>query len=190
MRHDGKPSIRTAMANTDMMKTATWLRRAEALLSKEIGANQSEKEMEDEMMFISRLVSEAPTILSISKELPKLVGALDTIDANNTEKTSFPISHFFQERRASEVNDAVIDNSEHITGKRKSIISPGDNDDIPDSPTNPMKILASLSSQAAPAPIIVAKCTATCPTMSNSASATDDAADFVNFLQSVVHGEK
>ncbi len=175
VRWAGKPKAQTANTDNDIIKTASWLERAEDILSQEIGTNQVQKEIEDEMMVISSLVSEAPEILAISKKLPKLLNTLNTIGASS--KATIPSSC-----------TSVGDDLEHNAVKWSESGSKGD--EVDDSPTYPMKILASLSSQATPVPIIDANFATTCPTSSSTTAATEGAEDFVNFIQSVVQVKK
>lgn len=84
----GVPAITTSMVSTNdaniqsnkaqrnMIQTATWLDRADKILlpkKAEIDQFQRQKEIEDEMKEISRLISESPEILAISADLPKLL---------------------------------------------------------------------------------------------------------------------
>ena len=179
IRCAGKPNTQIATTNNDMIKTATWLKRAEDILSQEIDTNKDQNEIEEEMMVISSLVSEAPEIVTISKRLPKLFHTSNTIGgASTTPKTTIPSSHISQGNDSE--RNAVKWNESGLKG-----------DEVDDSPTYPMKLLASLSSQATPAPIIDTNCTATRTTPNNTTTAaTEDAEDFVNFLQSVVHVKK
>jgi hypothetical protein len=170
-RWAGKSNTQIATTNNDMMKTATWLKRAEDILSQEIDTNQDQNEIEEEMMVISSLVSDAPEVVTISKRLPQLLHTSNTIGGAGSQ-----ISQGSDSER-----NAVNWNESGLKG-----------DAVDDSPTYPMKLLASLSSQATPAPIIDANCTTTSfPTSNNTTTvATEDAEDFVNFLQSVVHVKK
>ena len=174
MRWESDPNSQITATSNDTIKTASWLKRAEDILSQEIGTNQAENEIEAEMMVISSLVSEAPEILAISKQYT-------ADDASSALNATIPSSR-----------NITIDNDiERIAATRNDSGTKGD--EVDDSPSYPMKLLASLSSQATPVPIIDANCTATtCPTQSTSSTtaATEDAEDFVNFLQSVVHDKK
>ena len=156
--------------NNEMRKTASWLKRAEDVLSKDIGTTHVQKEIEDEMMVISSLVSEAEGIAGSRFGRD----GKDDIDGASTTtlKTPIPSSHI-----------PIGNDSYHIAVKLNE--SGSIEDEVNDSPTYPMKILATLSSQATPVPIIDASLV-TCATPSSTTVATEDAEDFVNFLQSVV----
>ncbi len=173
-------SLETDMRwNNDIIKTASWLERADDVLSHEIGTNQVQKEIEDEMMAISSLVSEAPEVLAISKQLLKLLNTSKTIGEASATTTTTTLKATIPSSHTSLGND-----SQHNSVNWSESGSKGD--EVDDSPTYPMKILAFLSSQAAPVPII----DASCPTSSSTTAATEDAVDFVNFIQSVVQDKK
>ncbi len=159
----------SSKAKSDIAKTATWLDEAEALLSKKINGNQ--REIQEEMKVIESLINQGPAILSISAELPKILGS-------NRMIPTMQKLHSCPDLRILSSTDGVYPEQEVTTpptGKRKR--SQSGEDFITNSPNNPMKILASLSSQAAPVPIkhsVVA-----------GRTVQEDAKTFVNFLQSV-----
>ena len=147
---------------SNITKTATWLDEAATLLSKKIGSCSFQTQIEDEMKALKSLIDQAPEILSLSADLPKL---LDNKNSNlQQSNTSLP--------------NLSVQNTH--TGKRKLSLS------NTDSPENAMKILASLSSQAVPVPINESNRGEVHCTNSPRADA-EDARTFVNFLQSVEH---
>jgi hypothetical protein len=173
--------IQSANWKNDIIKAATWLTRAESLMSNDVQSNHSQKYIEDEMEVIASLIEEAPEILLISTDLPKLLECKNDTEPSirlqaNQKLHSCPelsiLSPSCAEARHSEKTVSTSN-----SGQRKRSLSNCD-DATTDSPTNPMKILASLSSQAAPL------------NTNNTKAVADDATAFVNFLQSVVHVNK
>jgi hypothetical protein len=154
-------------------KTAHWLYRAERILSKTgtrvgnaDGATSPAREVDDstngesDLEMISRLVQEAPVILSAASDLSR-----------QKESRNRP-------------------SQQHVTlslrQKRKHCT---DFADVLDSRSNPMKLLASISSHAAPVPILQEdlpneKQLRSRPT-NTGASISEDAETFVHFLQSM-----
>jgi len=63
-------NIQSKKAHRDIIQTATWLEQADTLLSKKTENNQvqRQKEIEDEMKEISRLITQSPEILAISAD--------------------------------------------------------------------------------------------------------------------------
>lgn len=168
--------IESADSRNDVAKAATWLTWAEYLLSKNIENNHIQKDIENEMKAIAVLIEEAPEILAISKILPQRLGCKDHVDPSPGLQV-YQKLHSCPELRMSTSSAEVIHSKETAhpptaAGGRKRSMSSCD--DAMDSPTNPMKILASLSSQAAPMNI------------NNIQAVAEDASAFVNFLQSVV----
>ena len=148
-------------------RTAMWLEGADNLLS---GRSSAKIEIEDEMKAISILIEQAPGIL---ENLPKL--------RNNKHNQSCPklpiictISGSSSRQVYTEQRDTVY------TGRRKGSLG-----NETDSPNSAMKILASLSSQAAPVPIDTTNRGECVDNVNNSRSAIADAQTFVDFLQSV-----
>jgi hypothetical protein len=164
-------------SRNDVAKAATWLTWAEYLLSKNIENNHVQKDIESEMKAIAVLVEEAPEILAISKDLPKRFGCKDHTDQSPGLQVYQKLHSCPELRIISTSSAEVIHSKETVytpnaAGKRKWSMSSCD--DAMDSPTNPMKILASLSSQAEPL------------NTNNIRAVAEDATAFVNFLQSVV----
>mmetsp|Transcript_573 Transcript_573/g.1239 ORF Transcript_573/g.1239 Transcript_573/m.1239 type:complete len:251 (-) Transcript_573:16-768(-) len=196
-----KVSIQSDKAKNDITKTATWLERAETLLLKKTESNQVQKEIEEEMKEISHLITEAPAILAISADLPKVLENTYEVEPSNRFQASIQKLQSCPDLRIL-CNDSDMGHhgqsvSTPTAGKRKHSLS--DDENTTGSPNNPMKLLASLSSQAAPVPIDAnddAKLTAPSSNTNNSVAIpnnnvdAEDAKTFVNFLQSVVHVNK
>ena len=155
----------SSKAKSDIAKTATWLDEAEALLSKKKDGNQQKKR--EEMKVIEGLINQGPAILSISAELPKILGSNRVIPTMH-KLHSCPDLRILS---STDVEYPEQDVTTPPTGKRKR--SQSGEDFITNSPNNPMKILASLSSQAAPISVVAGR------------TVQEDAKTFVNFLQSV-----
>ena len=177
MRRVENTTMESADTRNDVAKAATWLTWADYLLSKNIQNKHVQKDIENEMKAIAKLIEEAPEILAISKDLPKQLGRKDHTDPSSGLQANQKL-HSCPELRILSTSSAEVGHSEQTVstptaGKRKRSIS--NCDDAMDSPTNPMKILASLSSQAAPL------------NTNNIQAGAEDATAFVNFLQSVVH---
>merc|ERR1712194_324165 len=71
------------MGKNDITKTASWLDQADDHLSKNTTCNETQRNIEDEMREISRLISEAPAILAISSDLPKTLSNSHTGESGN-----------------------------------------------------------------------------------------------------------
>ncbi|KAL7532739.1 hypothetical protein ACHAWF_004227 [Thalassiosira exigua] len=179
-----------AHAKSEIAKAATWLEKAESILSKETECSLVKKEIEDEMREISVLIKDAPEILAMSAELPNLLGKSDSNTSGNYDQTSISGSTL-----ARDADYGTTKQSEQLgpitsAGKRKRI---GGNDSPLDSPNASMKLLASLSSQAAPVPIDSAYHVSPTPNATNPGDQrvnAEDAKTFVNFLQRVEHVNK
>ena len=179
-------NIQSANLRDDITKTAAWMEKACALLTKETEGNHMlQKDIEDEMKEIALLVEEAPAIISVSSDLPKLLNS----ECNKTESTNIGLQTSIHKLNScSDVRtlatESCTEYAQSITtataGKRKRDLC--DDGNANDSPNNPMKLLASLSSQAAP---IVTKDDGNGRETRNHR--VDDAKTFVNFLQSVVN---
>lgn len=187
--NENKVNILSDKAKNDITKTATWLERADSLLSNTKQTNPMQKEIETEMKEIARLIEEGEAVLAVSKNLPKI------FDNNTSGQSSNKISqssihklHSCPDLRMGHSEQSI---STSTAGKRKRSLS--DDENISDSPIDPMKLLASLSSQAAPVPVNAA-CRVTDSSTGNSSERipeiksedAEDAKTFVNFLQSVV----
>ena len=172
--------VQSSNSKNDIIKAATWLTRAETLLSKNIQSNHIQKDIEDEMKVIASLIEEAPEILAISADLPKLLDPKKEIEPGTRLQSNHKLHSCPELRILSSSSDKVRHSeqtvSTPIAGKRKRSLS--NCNDAVDSPNNPMKILASLSSQAAPL------------NTNNTKAVAEDATAFVNFLQCVVHVNK
>ena len=142
-------------AKNDITITATWLEKAETLLSTKSENNQVQKEIEDEMRQISNLITEAPKLLSMSNMSHK-------IKSNNGLNPPDPriLSH---------------------PGTKKGCGEKSDPTSIERNENNPMKLLASISSQATPVQTNVNKDSK--PIVASTR--TKEAKLLVNFLQSV-----
>lgn len=70
MNEVNTPSVK---AQKDITETASWLECADTLLSKKTESNLVQKDIEEEMREISRLIAESPAILAISADLPKIL---------------------------------------------------------------------------------------------------------------------
>lgn len=149
-----KVNVLSARGNTDVTKTARWLDRADALLAKKSENNQLENEIKEEMRAISHLIKGAPEILAISADLPKHLGSKSNIEPSVTLQTPIHKLHSCPDLRilctSSDMEHTEQSVSTPTTGKRKRSLSV---ENLADSPNAPMKLLASLSSQAAPVPI-------------------------------------
>lgn len=171
--------IQSSNTKNDITKAATWLTWAETLLSKNIQRNHIQKDIEEEMKVIANLIKEAPEILAISTDLPKLLGRKKETEPGSRLQANQKLHSCPELRILSSTSDDARHCeqtvSTHTAGKRKRSLS--NCNDAMDSPNNPMKILASLSSQAA-------------PLNTNTKAVAEDATAFVNFLQSVVHVDK
>ena len=119
------------------------------------GRSSAENEIEDEMKAISILIEQAPVILA---NLPRI----STSSGSSSRQV-------YTEQRDT-----------FYTGRRKGSLG-----NETDSPNSAMKILASLSSQAAPVPIDTTNRGDCVDNVNNSRSAIADAQTFVDFLQSV-----
>jgi DNA repair ATPase RecN len=180
-------NIQRTNTRNEITKTAAWMEKAETLLTKETESNQMlQKDIEDEMKEIALLVEEAPAILAISSDLPKLLNS----ECNKTESTNIGLQTSIHKLNScSDVRtlatESCTEYEQSITtataGKRKYNLCDDENTTT-DSPNNPMKLLASLSSQAAP---IVTKDDG--DGCESKETRVDDAKTFVNFLQSVVN---
>mmetsp|Transcript_42277 Transcript_42277/g.72186 ORF Transcript_42277/g.72186 Transcript_42277/m.72186 type:complete len:397 (-) Transcript_42277:953-2143(-) len=179
-------------AKNDITKAAAWLDHAEALLSKKTESNQANKEIEEEMKEISRLITEAPAILAISADLPKMIGNAYKVETNKILPAPIHKLHSCPDLRIlsteSEMGQPEQTVSTPTAVKRKRSLSDDENATT-DSPNNPMKLLASLSSQAAPVPID-ASCNNPKALPNDNHNDAEDAKTFVNFLQSMVHVNK
>lgn len=187
-------NIPSAKTKKDIAKISDWLDKSGALLSlEEDNRHQMKKEdIEEEMKQLSQLMEEGgATILAISAELPKLLGKTDaSVSQSISLQGSMHKLHSCPDLRILCTKSGVEQPggqsvSTPNAGKRKRSLS----DDYlspTDSPNNPMKLLASLSSQAVPVPIggdNDAKQHAT--TATRPMNVDQDAKAFVNFLQSV-----
>jgi len=195
-----KLNIHSDKAKKDITQTATWLERAEMLLSNKstTESSQRQREIEEEMKEISRLITEGSgEILTISADLPNILNA----EPKKSPQAPIHKLHSCPDLRIL-CSETELRHSEQLVstptaGKRKRLLS--DDESIPDSPNNPMKLLASLSSQAAPVPIDSNHNAKRAASSSNSNESeavpnnnvdAEDAKTFVNFLQSVVHVRK
>lgn len=171
--------IQSSNTKNDITKAATWLTWAETLLSKNIQRNHIQKDIEEEMKVIANLIKEAPEILAISTDLPKLLGRKKETEPGSRLQANQKLHSCPELRILSSTSDEARHCEQTVStptaGKRKRSLS--NCNDAMDSPNNPMKILASLSSQAA-------------PLNTNTKAVAEDATAFVNFLQSVVHVDK
>lgn len=148
-------------------RTAMWLEGADNLLS---GRSSAKIEIEDEMKAISILIEQAPGIL---ENLPKL--------RNNKHNQSCPKLPIICTSSGSSSRQVYTEQRDTVyTGRRKGSLG-----NETDSPNSAMKILASLSSQAAPVPIDTTNRGECVDNVNNSRSAIADAQTFVDFLQSV-----
>ena len=188
-------NILSAKTKKDVAKISDWLDKSGALLSKEDDNSQQifkKEEIEKEMKQLSQLIEEGgATMLAISAELPKLFGKTDdSISQSISLQGSMHKLHSCPDLRKLCTKSGIEQPggqsvSTPTTGKRKRSLS----DDYlspTDSPSNPMKLLASLSSQAVPVPIggdNDAKQHA--KTATQPMNVDQDAKAFVNFLQSV-----
>lgn len=181
--------IESAKAKNDIIKTASWVEHAEAILLKKTENPMSiQKEIEEEMKEISDMIKEAA-------DLPKLLEYKYNIESSRLRAPIHKL-HSCPDLRILCTNKTVTEHPElsvstPTTGKRKRSLS--DDDTVHDSPSNPMKILASLSSQVAPVPIDANgddKQTTTGSNTNNTKKDAEDAKTFVNFLHSMVHGNK
>ncbi|KAL3797876.1 hypothetical protein HJC23_006914 [Cyclotella cryptica] len=161
------------VAQNAVHKAAHWLYRAEVVLSKTgtrvgnaDGAISPARQIHDctnvenDLDMISRLVEEAPVILSAVADLPR------QIEGHNRQPQRQITPSLGQKRK-------------HCT----------DFADVLDCRSNPMKLLASISSHAAPVPILQEdspskKQPRARPTVTSD-SISEDAKTFVNFLQSM-----
>ena len=172
--------IQSSNTKNNITKAATWLTRAETLLSKNIQSNHIQKDIEEEMKVIANLIEEAPEILAISTDLPKLLGQKKETEPGSRLQANQKLHSCPELRILSSSSDEARHCEQTVStptaGKRKRSLS--NCNDAMDSPNNPMKILASLSSQAAPL------------NTNNTKAVAEDATAFVNFLQSVVHVNK
>ena len=171
--------IQSTNTKNDITKAATWLTWAETLLSKNIQRNHIQKDIEEEMKVIANLIKEAPEILAISTDLPKLLGRKKETEPGSRLQANQKLHSCPELRILSSTSDEARHCEQTVStptaGKRKRSLS--NCNDAMDSPNNPMKILASLSSHAA-------------PLNTNTKAVAEDAAAFLNFLQSVVHVDK
>lgn len=147
----------TVLASTANSKkldmTASWLDKAEQLLSQSVADRIMQCKIEDEMESISMLISEAPEIQAIAADLPKNLNSTGKFGAFNPH-----------------LKILSADSTTSCAQQPES---------TPDSPNNAMKLLASLSSQAAPVPVG--------ETIAGANPEVDDAKTFVDFLQSMAH---
>jgi len=195
-------------AKHGIANTATWLEQAEMLLSNDtLESNKRHEEIEEEMKEISRLITGSQTILAITANLPKILDN-DRCSNDGLPSSSMPkAQHKLQSCPNLRIlcTDAEMVNSEQsistpTTGKRKRSLS--DDRNMTDSPNNPMKLLASLSSQAVPVPVgssndvkrssavVSSSATDSTKAVPNNRVNAEDATTFVNFLQSMVHVKK
>lgn len=188
-------NIINAKAKEDITQTAAWLERANTLLSNNTENNQIQHEIEKEMEDIAHLINEAPAILAISAGLPKLLNGEYTINSRTSMPASIHKLHSCPDLRMLTANyEMERCEPEHAvsaptTRERKRSLSEVEH--TTNSPSNPMKLLASLSSQAAPVPIVAKdEGKETTSSNPNNHSDAEDAKTFVNFLQSVEHVKK
>ena len=152
-------------------QTVLWLERADNLLSNDIGRSSTRNEIEDEMKAISSLIEQGPGILA---NLPQLRN-------NKYNQTSCPKMPIICTNSSSSTGRGYPEQRDPTyTGRRRNSLT-----DATDSPNSAMKILASLSSQAAPVPIDTTNTGECLESSNNSRSAIQDAQTFVDFLQSV-----
>jgi len=177
----GRTNVQSAKANSSMTKTATWLVQAGTLLSRKVEKNQIREEIEEEMKEISRLINDAPVILSLSMGLPKLLDNKDSIVSADQLDPSIKKLHSWPAIGISSTKTETIP----LTIRKRERSISGD-DTATDSPNNPMKMLASLSSQAVPVPIDACGTGKRVKADSHTSRAdAEDAKTFVNFLQSM-----
>ena len=175
-------NIHSTNMRNGITKTAAWIEKAGALLTKETEGNHMlQKDIEDEMKEIALLIEEA-------SDLPKLLNSeCNTTTSNIGLQTSIHKLNSCSDVRTLATNSDTDHIEQSITtataGKRKLDLC--DDENTNDSPNNPMKLLASLSSQAAP---IVTKDDGNGSDSKETRNhRVDDAKTFVNFLQSVVN---
>lgn len=169
-----------ANCTREISETAAWLDQANALLSKEITGIQMQKEIgseiESELQSLSSLIKRAPVILKMAAEIQKILCNECKPETCNALQSSVHKLPSCPDLKILCTGQPRIDDSAVFTptaGKRKRSLS--DDDSATESPNNPMKMLASLSSQAAPVPI----------NTNSPKTVTEDARTFVDFLQSV-----
>ncbi|KAL9191405.1 hypothetical protein ACHAXT_001111 [Thalassiosira profunda] len=167
--------VQSAKAKSDIAKTATWLDQAETLLARKAEGNLEQEKIEQEMKELSVLIEESPAILAIAAELPKL------LDDNKRDLLGDAHRLYSCPDLRTLSNSDSVEYSEkcgptpHAGGKRKRSMS---NDGLDSPNNNPMKLLASLSVQAAPVPI------ASSHDGNYTPSSAEDAKALVNFMHS------
>ena len=165
--------VQSEKAKRDIAKTATWLDQAETLLSRKAEGNLEQEEIELEMKELSVLIEESPTILAIAADLPKLLEGKRDLLGDDHRLYSCP------DLRTLSNSDSVEYSKQcgphPYAGKRKRSMS---NDGLDSPSDNPMKLLASLSVQAAPVPIAASHDGNYTP------SSAEDAKALVNFMHS------
>jgi len=165
-----------ANCTREISETAAWLDQANTIMSKEITSIQMQTEIESELQTLSSLIKRAPVILKMAAEIQKILCNECKPETCNALQSSVHKLPSCPDLRILCTGQPRIYDSAVFTptaGKRKRSLS--DDDSATESPNNPMKMLASLSSQAAPVPI----------NTNSPKTVTEDARTFVDFLQSV-----
>jgi hypothetical protein len=145
-------------------KTADWLEKAEHILSQ---SGKSEEDKVTEMNELKSLIEEGPTVLAAAGEVAKRL--------TDSKTNGLP------SRLNSCPDFRKMTGSSPTSKKRKHPII--DDDLVREYDSNPINLLASLSSRAVPVP--VSNNSSTKQIKRKGSDNTEDVKAFVNFIQSV-----
>ena len=145
-------------------KTADWLEKAENILSQ---SGKSEEDKVTEMNELKSLIEEGPTVLAAAGEVAKRL--------SDSKTKGLP------SRLNSCPDFRKMTGSSPTSKKRKHPLI--DDDLVREYDSNPINLLASLSSRAVPVP--VSNNSSTKQIKRKGSDNTEDAKAFVNFIQSV-----
>lgn len=151
-------------------RTADWLEKADGILSKMLNDGRPAEEKDTEMKEIKSLIEQGPAVLAAAGDVTKLL--------KDGKAKGLP-SRLHSCPDFRKIAGATSPTSK----KRKHPLI--DDELVKDYDSNPINLLASLSSRAAPVP--VSNGNAKQRKRKGSEVNTEDAKAFVNFLQSVAH---
>lgn len=151
-------------------RTADWLEKADYMLSKKLTEGRPAEEKATEMKEIKSLIEQGPAVLAAAGDVTKLL--------NDAKSKGLPSRlHSCPDFRK------IAGSASPILKKRKHPLI--DDELVKKYDNNPINLLASLSSRAAPVPVSIGN--AKQRKREGSDVNTEDAKAFVNFLQSVAH---
>lgn len=156
---------------TLVQKTADWLEKADGILSKISKGERSADETAAEMKEVKSLIDQGPTVLAAVGEVSKML--------KNTNSKGLP------SRLHSCPDFRKIAGTSSATSSKKRKHPLIDDELVKKYDSNPINLLASLSSRAAPVP--VSNGNSKQRKRKGSEVNSEDAKAFVSFLQSVAH---